>query len=192
MKIQKNRTKYQSGLEASSIAYWMIQIIHDNPILPLVRNPYKLLDAAGLIKGQTVLEVGCGPGFFTIPAAKIVGDKGHVYTCDIQPRFVARVNKKKEREALRNITPMSINASNTRLSDKSVDLAFLFGLRYIAGGLGNVISELSRILKDQGILSFEKTRGPAREMIKEIEKAGFIYNGKQGRIYLFIKKGESE
>ncbi|MBN1382806.1 MAG: methyltransferase domain-containing protein [Deltaproteobacteria bacterium] len=189
MSCQKRRTRYQSGLEASSAAYWMIRLIHDNPILPLVRKPYKILDAAGLKKGQTVFEIGCGPGFFTIPAAKIVGDQGYVYACDIQPRFVARVKEKMEKEALRNITPMYVNASNTGLPDKSVDLAFIFGLRYIAGGLDNVILEICRILKDQGVLSFEKTGGSAEEMIEEVEDGGFVYTGKQGRIFLFKKKG---
>ena len=119
MSFQKKRKRNQSGLEASSMAYWTIRSIHDNPILPLVRNPYKILEAAGIKKGQTVFEVGCGPGFFTIPAAQIVGGQGHVYACDIQPRFVARVNEKMEKEALVNITPMCINASNTGLPDKS-------------------------------------------------------------------------
>ncbi|MBN1849010.1 MAG: class I SAM-dependent methyltransferase [Deltaproteobacteria bacterium] len=190
MRCQKKRTRYQLGLETSSAAYWTIRMIHDNPILPLIRNPYKLLDAAGLKKEQTVFEVGCGPGFFTIPAAKIVGDQGHVYACDIQPRFVARVKEKMEKQALKNITPMYVNASNTGLPDKSVDLAFIFGLRYIAGGLDNMLLELLRILKDQGILSFEKTKGKEEKMIEEMEGRGFVYTGKQGRIFLFQKKGE--
>jgi len=48
----------------SNIAYWMIRLMHDNPILPLVRYPYKLLTAAGLETGFKVLEVGCGPVAF--------------------------------------------------------------------------------------------------------------------------------
>ena len=164
--------------------------MHDNPILPLVRNPYKLLNAAGLKKGQKVVEVGCGPGFFTIPAARVVGDKGHVYAVDIHPRAIARVKQKIEKEALKNLTPMCINASNTGLPGRSVDLAFLFGLRYVAGGLENVISELQRILKPGGILSFEKTRGLEKGLIEEVERGGFTYTGKKGRIFLFTKKGE--
>ena len=142
---RRNRRRGRSGLETSNIAYWTIRLMHDNPILPLVRNPYKLLKAAGLGDGHKVLEVGCGPGFFTIPAAKIVGDEGHVYAVDIHPRAVVRVKQKIEREALSNITASCVNASDTGLPGESVDLAFLFGLRYIAGGLENVISELHRV-----------------------------------------------
>jgi ubiquinone/menaquinone biosynthesis C-methylase UbiE len=163
--------------------------MHDNPILPLVRNPYKLLNAAGLKEGQKVVEVGCGPGFFTLPAAKIVGAEGHVYAIDIHPRAVARVKKKVEKVALENVTPMCINASNIGLPGESVDLAFIFGLRYIAGGLASVISELHRVLKPGGIFSFEKTRGSEEKLIKKVEQGGFAYTGKHGRIILFKKNG---
>ena len=56
----------------------MISFVHDN-LYGLFVNPYKLLNVAGLKPGQKVLEVGCGLGFFTILATKIVGEKGRVY-----------------------------------------------------------------------------------------------------------------
>ena len=185
-----NRKKYRLNLETSNIAYWTIRVMHDNPILALVRNPYKLLHGAGLKKGQKVVEVGCGPGFFTIPAARIVGDEGHIYALDVHPRAVARVKKKVEKIALTNVTPLCINASNTELPDRSIDLVFLFGLRSIAGGFEGMIFELHRVLKPGGILSFEKTRGSEGELIKEVERGGFAFTGKHGRIFLFKKKGE--
>jgi ubiquinone/menaquinone biosynthesis C-methylase UbiE len=184
-----NRRQGRSGLETSNMAYWTIRLMHDNPILPLVRNPYKLLKAAGLEEGYKVLEVGCGPGFFTIPAARIVGNAGHVYAVDIHPRAVERVIKKARKEALTNITATCVNASDTGLPDASLDLAFVFGLRYVAGGLENVISELHRVVKPRGILSFEKTRGSEAALIEEIERAGFTFTGRKGRIFLFQKKG---
>ena len=51
-------------------AFKMMFLIHDNPFQRIFRNPYRLLKAAGLRPGRKVLEVACGPGFFTIPAAK--------------------------------------------------------------------------------------------------------------------------
>ena len=174
----------------SNIAYWTIRLMHDNPILPLVRNPHKLLKAAGLKEGRKVLEVGCGPGFFTIPAGEIVGNEGHVYAVDIHPRAVERVEEKIEKAALKNVTPMCVNASSTGLPGRSIDLAFVFGLRYIAGGLDNLLIEMRRILRPEGMLSFEKTRGSERELIEEVERGGFIYSDRQGRVLLFTKKGE--
>ena len=176
----------------SKFAFWIITLMHDNPLLPIFRNPYKLLKTAGLKPGQKVLEVGCGPGFFTIPAAKIVGDEGVIYAVDVHPLAIKRVQKKIHREEMKNVTPILANASNTGLPDRIIDLAFLFGLRYIAGGLEDVISEIHRILKPEGLLSFEKTRGSEKELIAEVETGGFAYLGNQRRIFLFTKGKDSE
>ena len=116
-------------------------------------------------KEQKVLEVGCGPGFFTMPAAKIVGEEGVVYAADVHPLAIERAKGKIEREGMKNVKPMLANVSDTGLPDQSIDLAFIFGLRYIAGGLENVITEMYRILKPRGVLSFEKTRESAKKMI---------------------------
>jgi len=89
---------------------------------------------------------------------------------------------------MKNVKPMLANASDTELPDRSIDLAFIFGLRYIAGGLEDVIAEIHRILKLRGVLSFEKTRGSAKKMITEVEKGGFIYySGRHARIFIFTR-----
>ena len=181
-----------AGLHTSNFAFWMITLMHDNPLLPIFRNPYKLLKAAGLKPGQKVLEVGCGPGFFTIPAAKIVGEEGIIYAVDTHPLAIKSVKKKIERGGVKNVKPILTNASNTGLPDQSVDLAFLFGLRYIAGGLENVISEMHRILKTGAVLSFEKTRGSAERLVEEVESGGFTYSERNGRVFLFTKGKHSE
>ncbi len=175
----------------SNFAFKTIVLMHDNPLLPIFRNPYKLLNRAGLKSGQKVLEIGCGPGFFTIPAANIVGKGGIVYAIDTHPLAIEKVKEKIEREEVKNVTLILANASNTGLPDRSIDLVFLFGLRYIADGLENVISEIHRILKPEGVLSFEKTRGSEKKIIEEVEKGGLIYSGRKAKIFLFTKEKDS-
>ena len=178
----------RSDRHMSNFSFRMISLMHDNPLLPIFRNPYKLLRAAGLKPGQKVLEVGCGPGFFTIPASKIVGKEGFIYAVDVHPLAIERVKEKIEKEGIKNVGYILANASDTGLPDRSIDLAFIFGLRYIAGGLGNVIAEIHRILKPGGVLSFEKTKGSEKKLIAEVGMGGFIYSGRQARIYLFTKE----
>jgi len=90
------------------------------------------------------------------------------------------MSNKIEIEGIKNAKPILANASDTGLPDQSIDLAFIFGLRYIAGGLENVITEMYRILKPRGVLSFEKTRGVSEKNDCRCRKR----KKRQVRIYL--------
>ena len=189
-KIIKRR--HSDDLHASGLAFWMISVMHDNPLLPHLKNPYRLLEAAGLKPGQKVLEVGCGPGFFTIPAAKMVGEKGLVYAIDVNHRAIKRVEEKMQKYGIVNIKPILGNAADSGSPEQSIDLVFVFGLRYVAGGLSNLISGIHTILKPEGILSFEKTTGSDEQLLDEVETAGFTFKEKKGRILIFEKRGNGQ
>lgn len=51
-------------------------------------NPPHLLAVAGLRAGQTALDLGCGPGFWTLPMAEIVGTQGQVIALDVSPEML--------------------------------------------------------------------------------------------------------
>jgi ubiquinone/menaquinone biosynthesis C-methylase UbiE len=187
--MSDENTESQNGSEkhASNFSFMIIALIHDNFLRRWLDDPIKTLKTVGLKPGLKVVEVGCGPGFFTIPAAEIVGSNGLVYAVDVHPRAIERVKQKIESKGIKNVCPMPTNASNIRLPEQSIDLVFMFGLPYIVGGQENVIFEMHRILKPGGILSFKKTRGSDEEIIKGIESGGFIYSNKDQRIFSFVK-----
>lgn len=191
METKSSQRQHQAGPFMQKVAFWTITLMHDNPLLPLLRDPYKLLEAAGLKRGQKVLEVGCGPGFFTIPAARIVGEEGHVCAVDINPYAVARVRRKIAREGIKNVAPLFANASDTRLPERSIDLAFVVGLGHIAGGQKNVLAEIHRILKMGGVLLLEHTRGLKGKLIDEVEQLGFILSERKARFYMFTKQNNN-
>lgn len=167
--------------------YKMTELNHDNKLMAFIRNPDKLLKAAGLEPGLKVLEVGCGPGAFTVPAAEIVGKDGFIYTVDIHPLAIKRVKEKIADNGIENIKPVLTNASNTGLLDQEIDLVFIFGMPSISGGWTNVLSEIYRVLKTGGILSFEKSLRSENKLIRDIEKAGFVFTERKGRILQFNK-----
>ena len=168
-----------------NFVYKMIELIHDSKLMAIIRNPYKLLKAAGLKSGLKVLEIGCGPGAFTIPAAGIVGQDGFIYAVDIHPLAIKKVGEKIAESGIKNIKPVLTDASNTGLLDQEIDLVFMFGMPHVAGGLTDVLSEIRRVLKPGGTLSVEKSRRSANKLIDNIEKTGFVFTGKIDGILLF-------
>lgn len=56
--------------------------------------PYPILYDAGLTAGMTVVDIGCGGGFFTLPAAEIVGSHGKVLALDISTTMLQRLKQK--------------------------------------------------------------------------------------------------
>jgi ubiquinone/menaquinone biosynthesis C-methylase UbiE len=65
----------------------------DNWMRRLFQSPTKLLGEY-LTAGDRVVDIGCGPGFFTIEIAKLVGRAGQVIAVDLQPGMLNRVKKK--------------------------------------------------------------------------------------------------
>ena len=174
-------------------AFRIMSLMHDNPFLWLFRNPYNLLKTAGLNPGQKVLEIGCGPGFFTIPAAKIVGEEGIVYALDVHPLAIKKVQEKIREGRVRNVKTILASATETGLPDKSIDIAILFGFIHHTENLDNILSELYRVLKPVGVLSIEKTPWVSeKKLVEEMERNGFIYTHHRGRVFLFIKRKNIE
>lgn len=65
----------------------------------IVHKPEEILH--DLVRpGMTALDIGCGPGFFSIPMARMVGQKGRVIAADIQKRMFERLAGNARRAAM--------------------------------------------------------------------------------------------
>ncbi|NNK15059.1 MAG: class I SAM-dependent methyltransferase, partial [Desulfofustis sp.] len=65
----------------------------DNFFRKLIQSPHRILSPF-LSNGDTAIDLGCGPGFFTLPMAELVGHSGTVIGVDVQPEMLARVKAK--------------------------------------------------------------------------------------------------
>jgi len=165
---------------SNRLHFKMMSFVHET-LYGLFRDPYKVLRAAGLEPGQRVLEVGCGPGFFTIPAARIVGEEGSLLALDVNPVAVEHVQRKIEEADVTNARVIVTDAARAELPEGSFDLAFVFGFARPIGDMAAIWAELHRLLKPQGILSIEGRIRPPGEL--------FRFAKRQGRIAQFRKAG---
>jgi ubiquinone/menaquinone biosynthesis C-methylase UbiE len=151
------------------IHFKMMSFIHET-LYGLFRDPYKALNAAGLEAGQQVLEVGCGPGFFTIPAANIVGEGGSVLALDINLVAVEHVQQKIEKEGLTNVKTILADAANTNLSKQTFDLVFVFGFAHGTEAMTPIWPELHRLLRPEGVLSVEGSLRPPSTLFQPLNR----------------------
>ena len=86
-------------VDSLHICPWWLGRVLDNPIRRLIHRPEKIL--CGYIeRGQTVLDIGCGSGTFTLAMAKMVGDSGKVIAADVQDEMLPMVRKKAAKEGM--------------------------------------------------------------------------------------------
>ncbi len=71
----------------------------DNVFRRLFQNPQKIVGEY-VKKGDTIIDLGCGPGFFTVEMAKMAGPKGKVIAVDLQKQMLAKLEKKSKKLGL--------------------------------------------------------------------------------------------
>jgi ubiquinone/menaquinone biosynthesis C-methylase UbiE len=91
-------------------------------------GPMRVLQGADIHPGQTILELGCGTGFFTLPGAKLIGDQGSWVAMDILPASVEAVSRKIQAANLKKVRAVEGDALNTMLDPESMDAVLLFGM----------------------------------------------------------------
>jgi demethylmenaquinone methyltransferase/2-methoxy-6-polyprenyl-1,4-benzoquinol methylase len=117
-------------------------------------NPVKTLQGAGIQPGQTVLEVGCGTGFFTIPAAELIGDQGCLVAMDALSDYTKQASKKLQSAGLKNVRVVKRDALDTGLDVASIDKVLLFGvLPFPFLPLNRLLPEMHRVLKTEGSMA---------------------------------------
>jgi ubiquinone/menaquinone biosynthesis C-methylase UbiE len=89
--------------------------------------PERILSDIGLKPGMTFMDVGCGQGFFTMPAARIVGETGKVCGIDISQTNIDKLKAKVVKAGLKNVLLKTGKAEELILCKACVDILF-FGI----------------------------------------------------------------
>lgn len=163
---------------------WLV----NNPIRRCYMRP--VLDRVGIRPGERVLELGPGPGAFTVEAARRVGPEGHIIALDIQPEMIAQVERRVREAGLTNVETHIASAYELPLDDATIDRAFLIAVLPEISDQARALAELHRVLKPGGLLSItEEFMDPdypfAFETIRRVEAAGFKLDRRFGNFFLY-------
>ncbi len=117
-------------------------------------DPVWILQGGDIQPGQRVLEVGSGTGFFTIPAAQMLGEEGRLLAMEPLAGYAVRLAEKVKAAGLDNVCVMQRDALASGLPAASLDRALLFGVvPFPSLPLDRLLPEMHRVLKPEGMLA---------------------------------------
>ncbi len=116
-----------------------------------VGNPF---DACVVKEGMNVLDLGCGAGVDLCVASILVGKNGNVFGVDITPAMVDKARLHATLAKLENITVSVGTFENLPADDESIDVVISNGAINLASSKQSVFSEIFRVLKPGGYLTF--------------------------------------
>jgi SAM-dependent methyltransferase len=146
-----------------------------------------LLESLGIQPGQTICDMGCGNGFYTVELARLTGPTGTVYAIDVQPEMLRLLARRAGEEGLANIRPVLGTPIDPRLPEDAIDLVLCVDVYHEFSHPEAMLEKIRASLKDDGRLVLAEFRGedpavpikPLHKMTKaqvraELEPAGFV------------------
>lgn len=149
----------------------------DNILRRWLQNPLKILSPY-IHEGMTVLDVGCGPGFFTIPMAQLVGGTGRVIAVDLQEGMLDKVRRKiTGTEIEKRVVLHRCDKDRIGISERA-DFILLFYMAHEISEKGSFFNEIARIIKLPGLVllvepPFHVSKSAFKGTLGKAEAAGF-------------------
>ncbi|MFI5275079.1 MAG: class I SAM-dependent methyltransferase [Ktedonobacterales bacterium] len=122
-------------------------------------QPERLLRSLGLRSGDTMADIGCGPGFFTLPAADIVGANGIVLAGDIQGEMLSTIRSRAHEAGHSNVRVVKTGESEIPLPAESFDFVLLAFVLNEVENRATFLHRAARLLKPGGrvaVLEWER------------------------------------
>jgi cyclopropane fatty-acyl-phospholipid synthase-like methyltransferase len=154
------------------VCTWWIAYTFDNPLRKLIHNPRKIF--RNLIKeGMTVMDVGCGMGYFSIGMAKLVGANGKVVAVDLQQKMLDIMQKRAGRSGVADRITAHRCQSDSLGIKRPADFILAFWMVHEIGDKDNFFRQLRSILSPQGkiLIAEPKMHVTAEALKKTIEIA---------------------
>lgn len=117
----------------------------------LVQNPDRIL-APYVSEGQTVLDIGCGPGFFTLAMARLVGPSGEAIAADLQQEMLDITRQRARKAGLESRIRFHKCGPDGIGLDVQVDLALAFYMVHEVPNPKALLEEIRSALKPSGRL----------------------------------------
>jgi ubiquinone/menaquinone biosynthesis C-methylase UbiE len=149
----------------------------DNSLRRWFHKPQKILGPY-IKQGMSVLDLGCGPGVFTVEIAKLVGESGKVVAADLQDGMLKIVDRKIHGTVLEKRVVLHKCQENSIGLTEKMDFILAFWMVHEVPDHDRLFEELKSLLKPEGKLYviepiFHVNRQAFEKMTERIIKTGF-------------------
>lgn len=151
----------------------------DNRLRKLLQNPQKILGSF-VKEGITAMDIGCGPGFFSVPMALLVGDSGRVVAVDLQEGMLNKIRQKIKGSELESRFIFHKCQADSIGFPEQVDFALAFYMAHEVPDQLSFFQDLKTIVKPGGRFFlvepkiFHVSKKDFAETIAKVEGAGFV------------------
>ena len=117
-----------------------------------------MLSALNVKPGQTVCDLGCGNGFYTLKLAEMVTDQGSVIAVDIQPEMLDLLRQRAGQADVKNIQTVLADETDPKLPQASVDLVLMVDVYHELSQPPEVLAHIRKSLKKAGRVALVEFR----------------------------------
>lgn len=148
----------------------------------------KNFDNLGLQQGQTVIDYGCGPARYIKNASLAVGDTGKVIAVDIHPLAIKKVNEKAKKYKLLNVKAVLGEGYHIPIANDTADVIYALEVFHMIERPKEFLSELSRLLKVDGLIIIEDGHQSRSETIHKIKESKVLDIIQENKFHVRCKK----
>lgn len=141
---------------------------------------YRLLSLIPILPHHVVADIGCGPGFFTVPLAKYLWD-GKLYAVDIQQEMLDAAKEAVDSERLSNVEFVKSTERRLPLEKERLDGALMAFVLQEAAGRESLLKEVRRCMRTPGwavVIEWHKKKSeegpPFKQRIKDTEMVDLL------------------
>jgi predicted methyltransferase len=137
------------------------------------QRPDQIMDALLIGEGSVVADLGAGGGWFTVRLARAVGPNGAVYAEDIQPQMIEAIDRRVQREGLKNVRTILGSPVDPKLPPRALDAVLIVDAYHEMEQPVALLRNVAKALKPSGmigIVNYKKDGGgPGPSMAERVD-----------------------